>query len=239
MLRLRTATVITAIPVILSLSSGFRLTAGAEQTPTSQIYTNGETLLSSLLLPLSVDQKEAKCYASYFRPGVFFGEHQYVLILTPAHCLGAAPNLNFYIDVPGRGWKLMEPVAFLRRPGGSLPDLFFGQIREERPHPLYFKTENCQPLSAKDGIFFTVATPARVGKIPEAQKLEFVGRTSDDLLEFWAEKPIELGSSGAPVVTKDGCLAGMLVMRDPFITQRGYAMPIDKIMEIYDRYIKY
>ena len=239
MLKLRALKGIIIVLTTLVVFSNLPATAGAEPALTHKIYTDGETLLSSLLLPLSTDQKEAKCYASYFRPGVFRGGQQYVLVLAPAHCLGAAPNLNFYINIPGRGWKLMEPVAFLSRLGGSLPDLFIGQIREERPFPLYFKIENCPSLSDKNGVFLTAATPARLGKTPETQKLKFVGRTSDDFLEFRAEKSIELGLSGAPVVTKDGCLAGMIVMHDPLVHQRAYAMPVDKIMEIYNLYIKY
>ena len=156
--------------------------------------------------------ERAGCTGFYWRANLREPGHAY--FLSAGHCWQQR-------YVKPREAKVLWATVSDNRP--SFIDVLIGETPDERPVPTYPQEFLDEPTV---GDAYT-SIAMRVGVEPtfETFRLTFK-RNLGDAYEYEADRCLAPGYSGAPVLTEDGRLVGVAILRDRRFCNRVYAFPM-------------
>lgn len=125
-------------------------------------------------------------------------------------------------------------------------DIYIGIMVDSRKDLTYFTINKYRetPLVA-----YTVQEPVSLLRKPPIQALQRINQEelnntrlelcqNDNLILFQAEVPIRPGFSGAPIVSEDGDLLGILIGSCQLDSRIYYVTPISTVLKIFNKYTK-
>lgn len=203
---------------------------------------DGEKLFRALLMPVSLDKEQIRCYSFYLHPVGSRKNFFHSFMVSAGHCPAFKYATTVLVRDATKAWQTVRPFVLtiniemegVRR----REDYFIGYIAEGRKNPIFFIVDEWRPLPDQNEQVITVAEPPRLDKDPTLQKMQFKEVRSDGLLTFEAEKEIQNSFSGAPVATTTGRLLGVLVAAMPGEEKLAIVMPIKRILEEIRRHLK-
>lgn len=222
--------------IVMILALILYTSPASAQTDNDKYSNKGARLIQELALTGSKNADFPERYIFYFRP-LTDSNGLYSYMASAGH------EITDLFANTETGWVDIRHGVIIST---KKLDFYIGIMVDFRKNFTYFTIDKYSdaPLVA-----YTVREPASTVKKPSVQALQRVNEGElnntrleicerDDIIIFKAEVPIQPGFSGAPVVSEDGDLLGILIGACHLDLRIYHVTPISTVLKIFNKYAK-